>query len=100
MTINHKLVYELWDTGLKTDCLSNLKVRYRNEADVRAEKDHKAYTDWLRKRLPAGSIIDVTNIMCEAKGVLGHVYVCDSETTPRGLGKRICCFCGLDDFDD
>ena len=97
--VNYRLVYMLRAAGLQTDSLSNLKVRHRCRAEAAAEAEHKVLTDWLTKQFDGDVNFEVTSTMCMADGVLSHVYTWKGDE-PAGVGKRVCCFCGCNDFDD
>lgn len=94
--IDYQLVYHLRD--YKTSSLSNLEVSYCNEAKEKARKEHNDYLEAIcRHTGHEKKDLEVTNIMCMAKGILSHVY---APGGPKGVGKRKCIFCGSDDFDD
>jgi len=94
-TINYELVYKVRRKGLKTDSHQNLRVGYANKAYAEADKVHQAYLEFLSKEL-GHTDFEVTSEACMADGIIGHVFV---GTAQKGMGKRKCCFCGLDDFD-
>lgn len=96
MKINHELVYKTRKTGLPTDSLSNLQIQASNEARRKAGQRHESYLNFLRRELGTDDF-EVTNEVCMAEGIIGHVYVGGG---PKGLGKRKCCFCGCGDFND
>ena len=95
MKIDHEAVYALRD--LQTDCLSNLQVQYRNQADERAQKDFEVFESAIAKHIGTNDFL-VTNSCCIAKGILHHVYT-PIAGVAGGVGQRKCIFCGLDDFD-
>ena len=94
-TINFEMVYKL--RPAQTASLNNLKVRYRNEAEARAQKDFDKYTAAITKALGHDDF-EVTNICCIADGIMNHVYS-PTNGVPTGLGKRKCIYCQCDDFD-
>lgn len=95
--INYELVYRM--RKYETSSLQNLVARYQNKARQEAEAVHEKYLRALQASL-GHDRIDVTNALCMADGISGHVYTWDEGTSPAtGIGKRWCVFCGCDDFD-
>jgi hypothetical protein len=97
--INYELVYKVRKAGLNTNSPSNIEVQLISTAKQQAAKIHQEYADFLSASLEPGTKFEFTNIACMADGILGHVYTWKGDA-PRGVGKRVCCFCGCDDFDD
>lgn len=98
MKLNYELIYKVRKAGVRTDALSNLVTQYQNDARRKAEKEHAEYRK-LIEGLTGRDDFEVTNIVCMAEGIAGHVYS-PNAGVPKGVGKRVCLFCGLDDFDD
>jgi hypothetical protein len=96
--MNYELIYKVRKARLRTDSFENLRNQLRFKADEEAAKLHNQYQDFLKKNLPEGTNFEVTNIACNADGIIGCVYTWKGDA-PEGLGKRVCCFCGCDDFD-
>lgn len=95
--LNYELIYKVRKNNFRTDSKSNLRIQFENKAREEADKLHQAYFDFLKKELKTDQL-EVTNIMCLADGIIGHVY--KGDLTHKGFGKRKCIFCGCDDFDD
>ena len=94
--MNYELIYKVRKSGHPTDSHSNLRVQFENVARDKADAAHKGYLDFLTAEL-GHSDFEVTNVYCNADGVLGHVY---AGSDIKGVGKRKCVFCGCDDFND
>lgn len=100
MKINYELVYKL--RKFNTDSLSNIQSRLRSKADEEAAKIHKQYTDALRQLL-GHEHFEISHYSCLADQIAVHVFVSDNPENPtpiKGIGKRVCIYCGCDDFDD
>lgn len=97
LKLNYELIYKL--RNHRTDSLDNLSIQYANEGRARAEREHNTYLAAIKEEL-GHERFEVSSYACVASGILNHVYTWDGETPPRGLGKRVCIYCGLDDFDD
>lgn len=94
-----KLSKKIKKARLETDSLQNLIIQYTNEAEGKARVAHKRYIDFLTKHL-GHTRFEVTNVYCNNKDVLGHVYTWPRFAPPKsGLGLKKCIFCGCDDFD-
>ena len=99
---NYELIYKM--RKLNTNSLSNIRVALRNQADVEASRIHGLYLEALIKELGHANF-EVSDVSCIADGIMNHVYVCTKEgdtdihLVPRGSGRRICVYCGCDDFD-
>jgi hypothetical protein len=94
--IDYKLVYEVRMRGFNTNEKRNLQIQYENKARAEADKVHQKYLDFLTNALGTDDF-EVTNEMCMADGIIGHVFTPGSGE--KGLGRRKCVFCGCDDFD-
>jgi hypothetical protein len=99
MPMNYELIYRVRAAKVSTESLTNLENQLKNKAVAEARKVHQQYLDFLSRNLGPNVNFQVTNIACMADGVIGHVYTWEGATV-RGVGKRVCCFCGCDDFDD
>lgn len=96
--LNYELIYKVRKGRYRTDEKRNLQIQFENKARAEADKLHQAYLDFLTKEIGHNQF-EVTNQMCMADGVQGHVYVSSSVSTPKGVGHRKCVFCGCDDGD-
>lgn len=99
---NYELIYKMRE--FNTNNLQNIQVNLRNKADKEAAEIHKKYANALTRELGHSDfIVDTTS--CIAKGIANHVYVRKDASigsfasTPKGVGKLVCIYCGCDDFD-
>jgi glutathione S-transferase len=101
--LNYELIYKVRKSGVNTQERENLRISYANAARAKADIEYQKYLDLLEELL-GHTRIAVTNEMCLADGITGHVFTWEEkfgEGGPdKGLGKRHCVFCGCDDFDD
>jgi hypothetical protein len=94
---NYKLIYDVRRAGVSTSSEHNLIATYQFRARTEALKEHQKYIDLLTQLL-GHKDFEITNIACMADGIAGHVYS-PVEGVPDGVGKKVCVFCGCDDFD-
>ena len=94
---NYKLIYEM------RPYLEAVRSAMRavREAEQKVDDAKAAYWDGLDKKLGAKTDRNERNISCcMADGMDRHVFMPSHEGVSRGVGKRRCVFCGIDDFDD
>lgn len=96
-SLNYKLIYEARARGLTAGSETNAIIGAENDARAKAQKLHKQMRDNIAK-LFGSDDLDFSNIACMADGIRGHVYH-PNDGIERNLGKRVCIFCGCDDFD-
>lgn len=94
--INYKLIYDLKKTGMTVLSKSNRRADARNKAEAEADREHEKLERWLLEQLPPDTKIDITCEYCDVAG--NHVFTWKGDA-PANVGKRVCCFCGIDDFD-
>lgn len=97
--MNYELIYKARKAGMKAESPSNIKVGFIQEAEKKAAAAIKIQDEWLKRNLPKDTEFEISSYVCMADGVINHVF-CWQGNAPKGAGKRVCCFCGCDDFDD
>lgn len=92
MTVNYERVYK----ARKFIEAIQEKQSLVREANRALDKAEENYRDFI-KIIVGSADFQITNILCIADGIPEHVF--SPYSGPRGIGKRICIFCGCDDFD-